>query len=329
MKTPVTLNLHTETWNYQQTFRIAGRSIEGKTFILVELSAQGKVGRGEAWMVYYNGETIDSVISDIESLIPDLEKGLSREELQQRLPAGGARNALDLALWDLECKLSGQSIWQLTGIAPKPIATAFTLGIEDTPKEMADKAKLAAPYPLLKIKLDSDRPVERIEAIRAARPDVRLIIDVNQGWSFEQLKDVAPALKTLGVEMIEQPLPRGKDSELEGYNSPIILGADESCLDRSELADVAKRYQMVNIKLDKTGGLTEALLLADAAKQQGLELMIGNMGGTSLCIAPGFVVGQHCRYADLDGPLLLKYDRANPMRYSNEMIEIPDPQLWG
>lgn len=329
MKTPVTVNMHSETWSYQQTFRIAGRAYEGKTFILVELSAEGKVGRGEAWTLYYNGETLDSVIGDIESLVPQLEQGLSREELQHKLPAGGARNAIDLALWDLECKLSGHSIWQLTGIHPKPIATVFTLGIEDSPEAMADKATLAASYPLLKIKLDSDRPVERIEVIRAARPDARLVIDVNQGWCFEQLKEVAPTLSELGVEMIEQPLARGQDAELEGYISPVMLGADESCLDRSELAQVAKRYQMVNIKLDKTGGLTEALLLAEAAKQQGLELMVGNMGGTSLCIAPAFVVGQLCRFVDLDGPLTLKYDRSKPIRYVQEVIEIPESGLWG
>lgn len=329
VKRPLTLNVHTETWVYQRSFRISGHHYDSKTSVIVELSDGNHVGRGEAWHLYYCGETLDSVVKDIEILAPMLEKGLSREDLQHHLPAGGARNALDLALWDWECKASGQSIWQLTGITPKPIATVYTLGIEDTPQGVAHQAKLAAQYPTLKIKLDSDRPVERIAAIRAVRPDARLIIDANQGWSFEQLVDIAPQLAAHDVKMIEQPLPRGQDNELEGYCSPVMLAADESCLDRSELAQVARRYEMINIKLDKTGGLTEALLLVEAAKERNLDLMVGNMGGTSLCIAPAFVVGQFCRFADLDGPLLLKHDRANPIIYNNEMIAVPNVSLWG
>ena len=324
-----TLNVHTETWAYRRPFRIAGRRYESKTSVVVELCDNHKIGRGEAWHLYYRDETLDSVVNDVESLASKIEKGLSREELQQCLPSGGARNALDLALWDLECKLSGKSIWQLTGITPKPIATVYTLGIEDTPEELAQQASIASQYPLLKIKLDGDRPVERIEAIRTVRPEARLIIDANQDWTFEQLVDVAPKLAALKVEMIEQPLPRGHDSDLEAYTSPITLAADESCLDRGELLQASRRYQMINIKLDKTGGLTEALLLVEATKKMGLELMVGNMGGTSLCIAPAFVIGQFCNFVDLDGPLLLKHDRSNAIFYTREMIAVPEAELWG
>ena len=329
MKLPLKLNLHTETWTYSRPFCIAGRSYEGKTSVVVELSNGDQLGRAEAWYLYYCGESLDSVISDIETLAPKLEKGLSRKELQYCLPAGGARNALDLALWDLECKVKGKTIWQLTNITPKPVTTAYTLGIEDTPEDVAKQAVIASQYPLLKIKLNDNQPVECIEAIRKVRPDAQLIIDANQSWSFALLQTVAPKLKALDVNVIEQPLPRGKDCELEGYTSPIVLAADESCLDRNELDQAARRYQMINIKLDKTGGLTEALLFVDAAKEKNLGLMVGNMGGSSLCIAPAFVAAQFCSFADLDGPLLLKYDRANPIKYNCEMLAVPQSALWG
>jgi L-alanine-DL-glutamate epimerase-like enolase superfamily enzyme len=324
-----TLNIHTETWTFQQPFRIANRSYVDKTFIIVELSEGPHTGRGEAWHLYYAGETQDSVINGIESLAGDIEAGLSREQLQSRLPAGGARNALDLALWDLECQQQQKSIFDLTGIAPQPLTTAYTLGLEDTPEDLGERAKQTSQYPLLKIKLDSDRPVERMAAVRAARPDATLIIDANQAWDIELLKSIAPQLAELNVAMVEQPLPRGKDEALEHYRAPFPLAADESCLDRSELDTVAKRYQMVNIKLDKTGGLTEALALAKAARERGLELMVGNMGGTSLCIAPAFVVGQLCRFVDLDGPLLLKYDRSPAMVYEQASISQPERGCWG
>ena len=323
------LNLHTETWTFKQPFRIANRSYEGKTFIIVELTEGRHSGRGEAWHLYYAGETLDSVIADIESLAPEIENGLSREALQQRLPAGGARNALDLALWDLECQQQQKTIWQLTGITPQPLTTAYTLGIEDSPEALGERAQHTGQYPLLKIKLDNDRPVERMVAVRKARPNATLVIDANQGWDFQQLKSIAPQLAALDVAMVEQPLPRGADAELAGYQAPFPLAADESCLDRKELEQVAERYQMVNIKLDKTGGLTEALQLAEAAKAKGLELMVGNMGGTSLCIAPAFVVGQLSRFVDLDGPLLLKYDRAQAMSYHQAEISAPTNLCWG
>ncbi len=329
MITPLTVNLHTETWPYARPFRITGRSITEKTHVIVELSDGNHIGRGEAWCIPYCGETIEQVVADIESIADTIRQGISRDELQTLLPRGGARNAVDLALWDLSCKQQNTSIWQLTGIQPKPIATGYTIGIEDTPAELAELASQASQYPLLKIKLDSDQPFERMAAIRQARPDAQLVIDANQGWDFELLQLLTPKLKTLGVEMIEQPLPRGKDEALADYDSPIPLCADESCLDRTDLDDVMGRYSMINIKLDKTGGLTEALLLAREAKARGLDLMVGNMGGTSLCIAPATVVGQLCSLCDLDGPLLLKYDRTHAVSYRDELIEVIESQLWG
>ena len=323
------LKLHTETWSYARPFRITGHCYTEQNIVVVELVEDGYIGRGEAWFIRYNDETLESVCQQIESVAEEVEQGISREALQSLLPSGGARNAIDCALWDLEAKQTGQSIWQLLGIQPRPITTALTIGIEETPEQMAMYAQSAAAYNTLKIKLDSDRPVERIEAIRAARPDAQLVIDANQAWTIEQLKEVAPPLAKLGVDMIEQPLRRGADADLAGYQSPVILSADESCLDCSELDAVADYYQMINIKLDKTGGLTEALRLVKAVQAKGLELMIGNMGGTSLCIAPALVVAQFCRVVDLDGPLLLKHDRLHSLDYRGGDILLPSPSLWG
>ena len=329
MTTALKINLHTETWTFARPFRITGRSITEKQHVVLELSDGEYTGRGEAWCIPYCGETIEQVLADIESIASDIQKGITRDALQQLLPRGGARNAVDLALWDLACKQEQCTIWQLTGIKPQPITTGYTIGIEDTPAELAVLARQASQYPLLKIKLDGDRPLERMTAIRQARPDARLIIDANQGWDINLLQTLVPQLQGLGVEMIEQPLPRGKDDALADYDSPIPLCADESCLDRSDLDKVMGRYSMINIKLDKTGGLTEALLLAEAAKAKGLDLMVGNMGGTSLCIAPATVVGQLCSLCDLDGPLLLKYDRSHAVDYRDEWIEVIDKRLWG
>jgi L-alanine-DL-glutamate epimerase-like enolase superfamily enzyme len=245
------------------------------------------------------------------------------------LPAGGARNAIDCAMWDLECKLSGKTIWQLTGIDPKPVTTVFTIGLESSPEAMAAKAAAATDAPILKIKLDGHMPYEKLAAIRAARPDAELVVDANQGWDFELLKEVLPKCVSLDLAMIEQPLARGGDSILEGFESPITLAADESCLHLGELEAAARRYSMINIKLDKTGGLTEGLLLAKAAKQKGCKLMVGNMVGTSLSMAPSFVLAQLCDFVDIDGPLLLKYDQPFALKYANGVVNGFTPELWG
>jgi L-alanine-DL-glutamate epimerase-like enolase superfamily enzyme len=321
--------MHISDWALKQPFSITGKTWVTSPCLEVELMHDGCIGRGEAQGVYYLDESAESMLAQADALAADIRNGMTREELQHRLPAGGARNAIDCAMWDLECKLANKTIWQLTGIDPKPVNTVFTIGLEKSPEAMAKKAAAAADSPILKIKLDGHMPFEKLAAIRAARPDAELVVDVNQGWSFEQLKDLIPKCVPLNLAMIEQPLARGGDAMLEGFESAITLAADESCLHTGELADAAKRYNMINIKLDKTGGLTEALKLAKAAKQAGCQLMVGNMTGTSLSMAPSFVVAQLCDFVDIDGPLLLKYDRPYGLRYKHGVVENIEPALWG
>jgi L-alanine-DL-glutamate epimerase-like enolase superfamily enzyme len=269
------------------------------------------------------------MLAQVETLGGALAAGIDRAALQSLLPPGGARNAIDCALWDLEAKASGRSIWELTGVAPKPLVTVFTIGLEPEPEEMARKAAAAMRQSLLKVKLDGDRPVERLRGIRAARPDARIVVDANQGWTFAQLQAVAPVFAELGVEMIEQPLPRGGDAELAGYRSPVKLCADESCLHLGELEAAVGRYQMINIKLDKTGGLTHALELAAAARARGMGLMVGCMAGSSLAMAPTFVVGCLCDLVDIDGPLLQKTDRLPAIQYDGASVAVFGPDVWG
>jgi L-alanine-DL-glutamate epimerase-like enolase superfamily enzyme len=329
MPSSLHLSVHIEEWASKIPFRIAGFSWNTFKVVLVELSDGKHVGRGEGLPVYYLHETVDGLYRQIEGAAGQIERGIDREALLKLLPAGGARNAVDSALWDLEAKCHGRTIWELTGIEPRSVATAFTIGIEDTPEAMASRAIEASIYPILKIKVGEDRPVERVAAIRAARPDAGLVVDANQGWTFEQLFEVAPKLAELGVKLVEQPLPRGADEPLEGYTSPIPLSADESCQHRGELDQASRRYQIINIKLDKAGGLTEALLLAQAVRDRGLELLVSNMGGTSLSMAPAFVVAQLCQYVELDGQLILKHDRFPSLPCHNGKIAVPDSGLWG
>ncbi|NOR67410.1 MAG: dipeptide epimerase, partial [Woeseiaceae bacterium] len=244
-------------------------------------------------------------------------------------PPGGARAAADAAIWDLEAKLTGTSAWQTAGVSPDPIETVFTIGLEAEPEEMGARAAAASDLSLFKVKLNNDRPVERIAAICNARPDARLVIDINEGWEFDQLRDVAPALADFGVSMIEQPLRRGNDEELEDYDSPLPLCADESCQHAGDLDLAARRYQMINIKLDKCGGLTHGLELAAAARARGLGIMVGCMGGTSLCMAPMHVLAQLADFVDIDGPLLLKNDRLDGFIYDHGMVSVPATRFWG
>jgi len=323
------ISAHIEEWDLTQPFRIAGSESSNARSLVVQIGEDGFLGRGEAQGVYYLDETAESIYQQVQEFTPTVRSGVSRQELQSHLPPGGARNAIDCALWDLECKRSGRSIWELTGINPRPVTTVFTIGLESTPEAMAEKARAAADSPVLKIKLDGHMPVEKLAAIRAARPDASLVADVNQGWSFEFLKKVLPACAELGLAMLEQPLPRGGDQALEGFESPILLCADESCLHRKELEYAAKRYGMINIKLDKTGGLTEALALARAARQLGCQLMVGNMLGTSLSMAPSFVVAQLCDFVDIDGPLLLRNDHPYGLQYHEGQVEVFHSSFWG
>ncbi len=320
---------HLEDWKLSQPFRISGAEWLSSPTLVVQLQDGDHVGRGEAQGVFYLDETAPTLLEQVEGVADKLARGLSRARLQDLLPPGGARNALDCALWDLECKQKGVSIWKLTGIRPGPVTTVFTIGLEPDPETMAAKAAAAARFPVLKIKLNADRPLERLRAIRAARPDAELVVDANQGWDFALLKDILPACKELRLGMIEQPLPRGQDAELEGFKSPVTLAADESCLHSEELETAARRYGMINIKLDKTGGLTEALELARAARTLDCSLMVGNMVGTSLGMAPAFVVAQLCDFVDIDGPLLLKHDRPYGLEYRDGVVDRIDPRLWG
>jgi L-alanine-DL-glutamate epimerase-like enolase superfamily enzyme len=321
------LRLSIETWKTKTPFHITGRVFDDVDFLYVEIEQDGCIGRGEAAGIYYFGETSESLISDAEQLRQNIQMGLSRQELQHKLGVGGARNALDCAAWDLEAKLSGKTIWQLTDLAMKPVYTVNTVGI-DSPENMATAAKVLD-TPLIKVKLDADQPLQRMRAICQARPDAKFVVDINQGWNFQELLTYAPELKALGVMMIEQPLPRGEDSELAGYDSPVDLCADESCIASYEVADMRNRYQMINIKLDKTGGLTEALKTAKVARQNGMKLMVGNMLGTSLSMAPSFVIAQLCDFVDIDGPVLLADDRDHKMNFTGGKVHGFSRNLWG
>lgn len=310
-------------------FVITGYTFTHLDAVWVTLEHGGATGRGEGVGMYYLGENPETMTLELKGVRDAVESGATRIDIQSLLPRGGARNALDCAYWDLESKTTGQSIWQALGIPLEPLVTVATVGM-GTPEEMAAKARAFAPYPQLKVKLDGHQPLERLSAIRNARPEATVVVDVNQGWSMAELEAYTPELMNLGVAMIEQPLARGADAELEGYRSPIPLGADESCLDLSEYEEAASRYDVINIKLDKCGGLTEALAIAERARGEGKDLMVGNMTGTSLSMAPSHVIGQFCRFVDIDGPLLLASDIEGGLDYlPGGLVYPPEPQLWG
>ncbi len=258
-----------------------------------------------------------------------IEEGGTRAELQIALAAGAARNALDCALWDLEAKLSGRPVWRLAGLeAPQPLTTAYTISL-GTPETMAEAAALAADRPLLKVKLGGEGDVERVRAVRAAAPDARLVVDANEAWTPAMVLPYGEALARLGVELIEQPLPAGEDGPLAEMARPVPLGADESCHTLDGLSELRRCYDVVNIKLDKTGGLTEALAMAREARRLGFGIMLGCMVGTSLAMAPSTLLGGMARFVDLDGPLLLARDREPGLRFTGSILAPPPPALWG
>lgn len=316
-----------EQWPLKAPFHISGRSFHHADVLYLEIEENGVVGRAEAAGVFYLSDDIHAMMATIEDLREEIERGAGRDRLQSLALPGGARNALDCALWDLEAKQRRMRVWEMLAMSAAPVSTVNTIGVGPVGPMAAAAKKIDAKH--IKIKLDANEPVRAVEAIRKARPDATLVVDVNQGWTYDMLRDVTPHLHALGVAMIEQPLPRGGDGALEGFRSPIPLCADESCLYSGELANAAKRYQMINIKLDKTGGLTEALALAAGARRLGLELMVGNMLGTSLAMAPAFIVGQLCRFVDLDGPTILARDREHPMSHAGGTVTAPSPDLWG
>ncbi|MEQ8262053.1 dipeptide epimerase [Pseudohaliea sp.] len=312
----------------EKPFVITGHVFETTDTVRVTLSRDGVAGRGEAVGVYYLDETAESMAAQLEAVAGELREP-DAAAIQALLPPGGARNALDCAWWDYRAKAAGRSVWSLLDLSPKELTTVYTLGIAE-PDVTAERAAAAHRFAHLKLKLDSDRPIERIEAVRAARRDAALVIDVNQGWTFDELREYLPHCERLGIAMIEQPLPRGGDEALEGFRSPVPLGADESCLHLGEFDTAARRYDVLNIKLDKCGGLTEGLALVAAAQRAGMALMVGNMTGTSLSMAPSYVVGQHCRFVDIDGPLLLAGDIEHGLAYRDGgKVGLPTPALWG
>jgi len=291
----------------------------------VTLDRNKKKGRGECVPYSRYGESIESVTKQIKNLPGEFD----RTSLQELLPAGAARNAVDCALWDLEAKTEGVRVWELAGLPePKPQITAFTLSL-DTPERMRAAAEKHAHRPLLKIKLGTPDDMPRLEAVRAGAPQSTIIIDANEGWSADVYRELAPHLIRLGVSMVEQPLPAGQDEILQEIERPLPVCADESCHDTGSLPDLAGKYDMINIKLDKTGGLTEALELKNLGLKRGYKIMVGCMVGSSLAMAPATLVAQGADIVDLDGPLLLADDRENPLHFDEQGIHPPDKELWG
>lgn len=314
-----------ERFRLAETFTIARGSRTEAAVLTVTITDGALRGRGECVPYARYGETLDSVAAQIAGLPGDV----TRDALQGLLPAGAARNAVDCALWDLEARRAGQRVWQLAGLVPPlPQVTAFTLSL-DTPGAMRAAAARHAHRPLLKIKLGTPDDMPRLEAVRAGAPDARLIVDANEGWSAEVYADLAPHLLRLGVALVEQPLPAGADDMLAEIARPLPVCADEACHDRASLPGLHGKYDMVNIKLDKTGGLTEALALRDAARAAGYGVMVGCMVGTSLAMAPAVLVAQGADVVDLDGPLLLAEDRDNPLAFDAAGVHPPEAALWG
>jgi L-alanine-DL-glutamate epimerase-like enolase superfamily enzyme len=322
------LRFEKESWALKKPFRFAGHTIAASDVVTVTLARGGHTGRGEATGVIYRGETPDTICEQIASVAPSLTDDMKPQDLRRILPPGGARNAIDCALWDLLCKESGQTIWRMLGIAPHPVSTVNTVGLDPIEEAVALAASLAD-YPLLKIKLDANDPVPRVAAIRKVRPDARLIVDANQSWDISMLRDAAEPLAELGVEMIEQPLQAGRDADLAGFSSPVPLYADESCFVTEDVAGLKGLYEGINIKLDKCGGLTEALDMVRVAKEHGLAIMVGNMIGTSLSMAPNHVIAQFCHWVDMDGPLALVRDRAPGISFHGAIVSPPQTELWG
>jgi len=317
-----------KNWPLHKPFKISRDVHNHSETIICEINDGECQGRSEASGVSYAGETQDSIQQQIEAIASSMKVDTTRDELLEMMPPGGARNAIDCALWDLEAKRSGQTVWQMIGWDPHPVTTVYTVGI-DSPENMQKDAELHNDHALIKVKVGIGDPLEQIRAIRAGAPDAGIVIDANQAWGIAELDRYALPLKELGVEMIEQPMKAGDDAALKGYEAPLPLCADESCATSADLERLHGLYSMVNIKLDKTGGLTEALRLIEKAEAMGFQLMVGNMLGSSLAMAPSFVVAQRCRYVDIDGPLLQSEDCDHAMRYEHGRVEIFTPELWG
>jgi L-Ala-D/L-Glu epimerase / N-acetyl-D-glutamate racemase len=317
-----------EIWPLKEVFRISRGSHTEARVVVVTVNDGKNTGRGEGVPIARYNQSIESVLEQIESI--KSVRDLARDKLQHLLPPGAARNALDCALWDLDAKHSGKRVWERANISIFPeVETSFTISL-DAPGKMAAAAKAAANSPLLKLKLGGDElDLARVEAVREAAPTARLLIDANESWSPKHYRKIASALKKLGVELIEQPFPANADEVLETLDHPVPVCADESCHTTSDLSSLRNRYEMVNVKLDKTGGLTEALLLTKRARESGFKLLIGCMACTSLGIAPARLLASAADWIDLDGALLLAHDRDHGLGYENGRIGLPSRHLWG
>ncbi len=319
------ISAHPETYRLAGRFAISRGSRDVAEVLAVRIEKDGKVGRGECVPYARYGESMESVADQVLGLPAEP----TREGIQEMLPAGAARNAVDCALWDLAAKRAGERAWRLAGLErPGPVVTAFTLSL-DTPERMEASARRHARRPLLKVKLGREDDMVRLEAVRRGAPETRIIVDANEGWSVEQYSEMAPHLVRLGVRLVEQPLPAGNDEMLAEVARPLPVCADESVHDRATLPLLKGRYDAVNIKLDKAGGLTEALALRDAARKQGHDIMVGCMVGTSLAMAPAILPAQGAAVVDLDGPLLLAEDRDHALEYDGGCVHPPRPELWG
>jgi L-alanine-DL-glutamate epimerase-like enolase superfamily enzyme len=331
------LNVHSENWS-EEPFAISRGIDDNFDVVVVQLEQNGFKAWGEATPTEHYNESISQTESLIEDFRSQLENGMTRTELQQEMPIGAARNAVDCALWDLEAKLAGKRVWELpeisqhlgaaTNSAPGNVTTVYSLGV-DTPEIMGKIAQKNSDRPILKIKLTGDGDLERLEAIRKNAPNSRLVIDANEAWTPEHYQRYVPEFKLLGVEMIEQPFPADNDSILKTLDHPIPVCADESCHDTADLERLVGLYEFVNIKLDKTGGLTEALRLQATAEDKGFRTMIGCMSATSLGIAPAFLIAQRAKIVDLDAPLYLYDDRPFPLKYDGSIVFPPSAELWG
>jgi len=326
---PLILDAKIERWPIEGGFAISRGAKTEAVVIVARLSRGNHQGRGECVSYARYGESVEGVVQAIEVCAPAIGQGLDRVGLQDLLSAGAARNAVDCALWDLEAKRSGRSVAELAGLAPlRAVETAFTISLA-SPEEMAARARDASRYPLLKLKLGGDGDEVRLVAVRQAVPNARLIADANEAWRTPNLERLLAAAKAAGIELIEQPLPAGDDALLEHVARIVPLCADESAHDRASLATIARRYDAVNIKLDKTGGLTEALATAAEARRLGLKIMVGCMVATSLAMAPALLLAQDADFVDLDGPLLLERDRVPGLSYSSGTIMPAPAALWG
>ncbi|MFD1694736.1 N-acetyl-D-Glu racemase DgcA [Roseibium aestuarii] len=325
----LTIKAYAETFPIAGTFTISRGSRTEAHVVTVEVSDGTHVALGECVPYARYGETLEGVVETILSIRQDLANGAGRTELQSLLKPGAARNAVDCALWSLEARQAGKRAFELAGFPSlDPVTTAYTLSL-GTPEAMGEQAAKNAARPLLKVKLGGEGDEARIEAVRKGAPNSKIIIDANEGWSVSEYQRLAPEFVRLGVAMVEQPLPAADDEALRGLERVLPVCADESCHDRHSLDHLAGKYDVINIKLDKTGGLTEALALREAARAAGYQIMVGCMVGTSLAMAPAILLAQGAEYVDLDGPLLLARDREVPLEYSGSLVTPSTPALWG